>query len=182
MNPLKKVSIILSLFLISSCAEDLDFNQLDDYVFKPVFTSALTYFTVLPFQFFDSNGIQQNSREDITEFDLFQDNTIIDNVVKMVFNAEFKNEFDRDVHIEIEFLTDNNLSVYAFTPVFVESRDTNPPPYEAEIIFATNPDIFRATKVRIRASLENVGTPMNPFDTAEFELKSSITLFVQSDL
>lgn len=182
MNPLKKVFIVINLLLIFSCSDSLDFNQLDDYVLKPVFTSALTYFTVLPFQFFDSNGVQQNSREDITEFDLFQNETITDNVVKMVFNAEFKNEFDRDVRIEIEFLTDSNISVYAFTPVFVESGDLNPPPYESEIVFADNLDIYNATKVRIRASLDNTGVPMNPFDTSEFELKSSITLYVESDL
>lgn len=182
MNPLKNISLILSLCIITSCAESLDFNQLDDYVLKPILTSSLTYFTVKPFQFFDETGIQQNSREDIVAFDLFQDSIIVDNVVKMVFNAEFKNEFDRDVSIQVDFLDDDDALVFSFNPLFIESKDINPPPYETEIIFEENLELLEATKVRIIASLENTGSPMNPFDNVEFEFKSSVTLFIESDL
>lgn len=182
MNPLKKISSIICLFILISCAESLDFDQIEDYRFEPVITVSLTYFTVLPFQFFDDNGIQQNSRTDITEFELFQDETIQDNVVKMVFNAEFKNEFDRDASIEVDFLNDNDELVFGFPQIYVESGDVTPPPYEAEIILNETPNLYNATKVRVRASLENTGTQMNPFDTSKFEFKSSITLFIQSEL
>lgn len=182
MNPLKKNWFLVSIFLFLSCAENLDFTQIEDYRFRPVLTVALTYFTVQPFHFFDETGIQQNSRTDITEFDLFQDSFIEENVVKMVFNAEFKNEFDRNASIEIEFLDDNNSIVYVFAQIFVESGDVNPPAYEEELILEDNPNIYNANKIRIRATLENIGTQMNPFDTKEFEFKSSVTLFIDSEL
>ncbi len=181
MNPLKKVFVVLSFLLCVNCAEDLDFTQVEDYVFKPVFTSSLTFFSLQPFQFFNSNGVQQNSRQDITEFDLFQESIITDNIVKMVFKATFKNGFDRDAHINIDLLNSRDEVVYTFNPIFVESRDVNPPAYEEEIILASNPDIFTATKVRIIASLENTGKPMNPLDTSKFEFKSSVTLFIASE-
>ena len=182
MNSPKKASVILAFLLVTSCAENLDFSQIEDYLVQPVLTSSLTFFSVQPFQFFDTNGVQQNSRQDITEFDLFQDSTIAENVVKMVFNASFKNEFDRGAHITIDLLNESNTIVYAFKPIFVESKDLNPPAYKEEIVLASNPDIFTATKVRIIASLENTGSPMNPLDTSEFEFKSSVTLFLKVEL
>ena len=54
------ISFVLSFFLLTSCYESLDFDQIDDYVYEPIFTSALTYFSVSPFQFFNSMGIQEN--------------------------------------------------------------------------------------------------------------------------
>ena len=182
MDSLKKVAVILNLIIITSCAESLDFDQVNDFVLKPIFTSALTYFTVQPFQFFDDTGVQENSIEETSEIDLFQDSTIVDNVVKMVFNAEFKNEFDRDVSILVDFLNDQDLPVFSFAPIFAESEDVNPEPYEDEIILAYNPDIYNAVKIRVRAFLENTGTQMNPFDNSEFEFKSSITFFIESEL
>ncbi|MBU3009869.1 hypothetical protein KO506_00450 [Polaribacter vadi] len=177
----KLIYFILSFFVFTSCAESLDFNQLDDYVVKPVLTSSLTYFKVSPIQFFDENGVQQNSREDITDFIVFENSFFRKNVVKMVFNAEFKNEFDRDAMIQVDFLDANNIAIYSFAPIIVESGDVDPPPYEEDIVIATNPNILSATKVRFRAFLEDTGTQMNPLDTSEFEFKSSVTLFVESD-
>lgn len=181
MNPLKKISVLLSFILIASCSEKLEFNQIEDYKLKPVLTAALTFFTVQPFQFFDKNGVQQNSREDITDFLLFENNSISNNLVKVVFNAEFRNEFDRDVSIQIGFLDENNVEVYSFTTIVVDSLDINPPSYEEEIVIATVPEILTAKKVKIRAALEDTGSPMNPNDTTEFEFKSSITLFIESE-
>lgn len=182
MKYLQKISLILSLFMLFSCYESLDVNQLDDYVSKPVFTAALTYFTVVPAKFFDSSGtIQENSISDISDFKPFENSTVRNNVVKMIFNAELKNEFDRDVTIQVEFLDDNDISIYSFVPIFVESEDVKPPPYEEEIIIASNPNILNATQVKLTAELENTGTQMNPSDTSEFEFKSSITIFLESE-
>ena len=57
MNPLKKISVILSFIIITCCADSLDFNQIEDYKIKPVLTAALTFFSVQPFQFFNENGV-----------------------------------------------------------------------------------------------------------------------------
>ncbi|APZ45078.1 hypothetical protein BW723_01660 [Polaribacter reichenbachii] len=178
----KLIYFLLSFFIFTSCAESLDFDQLEDYLAKPVFTASLTYFNVQPFQFFDENGVQQNSREDITDFIVFENSFFRENVVKIVFNAEFKNEFDRAVRIEVDFLNENNIAIYSFAPIIVEGGDTIPPPYEEEIIIASSLNVLSATKVRFRAFLEDTGTQMNPLDTSEFEFRSSVTLFVETDL
>jgi hypothetical protein len=181
MKSLFKISIFLCFFVLSSCYESLDFNQVDDYVSKPVFTSALTYFTLFPTQFFDSNGNQKNSVSDITNFYGFQSKYVKDNLVKLDFNAEIKNEFDREVTIQIDLLNNNNAVMFAFDPIIVESGDLNYLFFN-EIVIATNRNILNTEKVRITVSANNTGVPMNANDTSEFEFKSSVTAFIEASI
>ena len=182
MKTSKLIYFLLSFFFCTSCIESLDFDQLDDYVVQPVYTAALTYFKVSPIQFFDENGVQQYNREDITEFVAFENSYFRNNVVKMVFNAEFKNEFDRDVSIQVNFLDENNRTVYSFMPIIVAQGSTDSTLFQEEIVIAQHPNILNATQVRFSASIEFTGTQMNPQDTSEFEFKSSVTLYIESDL
>ena len=178
----KNIALIFSLFILISCAESLDFKQIEAYTLKPVFTTALVSFNAKPIQFFDSSGtIQKNSVSDVFEFKVFDENYLRNNVVKLIFNAEFKNEFDRDVTIQVDFLNRSNIIIYSFSPIFVESFDVNPAPFEEEIIIANNLQVLNATQVKITASLENTTTQLNPTDTSEFDFKSSVTLFIESD-
>ena len=181
MKSLKKISFLLSFFLLFSCAESLDTSQLDDFVSEPIITSALTFFTAVPGQFFDATGVQQNTITDISEFKGFEKGFVRDNVVKLDFNAEIKNEFDRDVTIQVEFLNVNNFITYSFTPIVVSDNDLDFK-YLEEIIIASNPNILTTTQVRISAEIENTGTQMNPSDTSEFEFKSAITFYIESGL
>jgi hypothetical protein len=178
----KIITLLLTLFIVIGCAETLDFNQIEDYTLKPVFTTALVSFKAKPIQFFDSTGtIQNNSVSDVFEFKGFDESYLRNNVVKFIFNAEFKNEFDRDVTIQVDFLNSSNIIIYSFSPIFVESFDVNPPPYEEEIIIASNPQVVNATQVKITALLENTTTQLNPADPIEFSIKSSVTLFIESE-
>lgn len=176
-----KISLIICFFVFSSCYESLDFNQLKGHVSKPVFSSALTYYTVVPAQFFNAAGIQQNSISDITQFKGFENSYIKDNLVKIDFNAEIKNGFDREVTILVDFLNKNDAVVYSFTPIIVEGGNLNFTFLE-EIEIALNKNILNTTKVRISTEIENTGTQMNPADTREFVFKSSVTLFLESSI
>jgi hypothetical protein len=182
MTPLKKISFLLSFLLIISCTEELDFDQVEDFVFEPVLTASLTYFTVQPFQFFDEFGNQKFTIEEVAGFQAFSNDFFTDSVIKIIFNAEFKNQFDRDVQIQVDFLDENNNVVYSFKPILVERKDVNPDPYKEEIIISEYPDILSTTQARVTASLEDTGVQMNSTDPSEFQFKSSITLFVQSEL
>jgi len=182
MKSFKKYSILSYFFIFFSCSESLDFNQLDDYVSKPIFTAALTYFKVVPAKFFDSSGtIQRNSVTEITNFDVLQNQFIKDNLVKFDLNAQIKNEFDRDATINIQFLNANNVAVYTFSPIFIESKNTNFN-YLEEIVITANPTILSTTKIKITAELENTGIQMDVNDPSEFEFKSSVTFYLESSL
>ncbi len=181
MKSLQKISLILSFFMLSSCYESLDFNQVENYVHKPIVTSALTYFKVLPFQFFDTSNVQQSQIQDVTDFKIFETNYIKDNLARIDFNVEIKNEFDREVTFNVEFLNNSNNVVYTFTPIVVQSNDLDFM-YLETILIASNQNVLNAGKVRITAILENTGVALNPSDTSEFEFKSSVTLYIESEI
>ena len=176
-----KVSILLCFFLLSSCYESLDFNQVDKYVFKPVFSADLTYFAVIPAQIFDSSGNQQYSISGSTQFKALDNNYFQEGLVKLDFNAEVKNEFDRKVTIQVDFLNNSDVVVYSFTPIIVEAGDLNFIFLE-EIEVASHPAILNTTKVNILTTIENTGTQMDPNDISELVFKSSVTLFIESGI
>lgn len=182
MKLFKKLSFIVSFLVVFSCSDSLDFNQIEDYVYEPIYTSALTFFSVSPIKFFNPAGIQENEITHIDDFSAFQRDFVKNSVVKIDFNAETKNEFDRDVTIIFDFLNETNDLVYSASPIFIEANTTTPSLYLEEIIIADNPDILTASFVRVKASLEDTGTSMNPNDTSKFEFKSSITLYIKSEL
>lgn len=182
MFSLKKIYTLLCFLVLTSCYESLDFEQLDNYVSKPVFTSSLIYLKLLPGHFFDDSGEnQQNRISDITIFKGFENEFLRDNTVKVDFNVEVKNEFDREVTFEVDLLNDNNAIIYSFVPIVVQSNDLEYTFFE-EIIIAQNPNVLNTTKVRISVEIENGGDPLNPKDISEFELKSSMSLYVESGL
>lgn len=180
MKPLNKISILLCLFVFNSCYESLDFKQLDAVVLKPIFTSALIHFTIVPSQFFDSVGVQQNSITDITDINILNEvsNVVIEYLVKLDFNAEIKNELDRGVTFNVEFLDSNNTVVHTFTPIVVGAEVLNYTFLE-EVEIVLNPGVLDSTKVRITAELENT-VPLDTNDTREFVFKSSVTLYIES--
>jgi hypothetical protein len=183
MKSFKRISFLLSFFICASCSDELDFNQLDDYVNTPVITSALGYFTIVPAKFFNADGtVQGNSIVDISEFRGFEQAFIRDNVVKLVLNSEFRNEFDRDVTIRIDFLNNNGIITHRFEPAVIQSNDLNPSPFSEEIIIASNRNVLNTTQLRITVELEDTGTQMNPSDVSEFELKSAITFYLESKI
>lgn len=181
MKYFKTVFLFFLLFMVNSCAEKLDFNQIDNFVLKPVYSASLTNLTLLPWQFFNTLGVQQSSIEDVSNFEVFQDPFIRNNVVKVDFYAAIKNDFDRAVTINIDFLDDNNNLVYRFNPIQVSSKDLNFT-YLEEIDLTVNPSVRNTLKVRIEAELENTGTSMNPNSLEEFQLKSSVTVYIESKI
>ena len=179
MIPLKKISILICVFLCTSCYESLDFKQLNNFVVKPVFTIALNYFSIVSSSFINSNGIQQTSISDITDIRGLQDFNIANDIVKMEFNSEIKNEFDRKVTITVDLLDETSRLTYSFTAIVVEPQDLKFIYLEA-IDIASYPDILNTSKVKVTAEIENTDSSLNPEDTSEIEFKSSITLFIES--
>lgn len=175
------ISLTISLFFLTSCSESLDFDQVDDYVYEPIFTSALTFFTVAPFQFFNSSGILEDEITHTDNFQAFQRDFVRENVIKIDFNTEIKNEFSTDVTLTFEFLNNNMDLVYPAVVISVEENNLNHTFLE-EIVIEDHPNILNANFIRVKAKLDDISVPLDPNDTSEFEFKSSITLYIKSEL
>jgi len=181
MKRVLQLSVICCLLLFNSCYEELDFDQINDYVYKPVVTSSLTFFSVVPGQFFNNLGVQETSVTSVSDFRVFEDSFVKEDIVRIDFSTLIKNEFDREVTIDVSFLDDNNAVLYQFASIVIPAGDLENT-YTEEVFVNANPAIVNTTKVRIRAELEDTGTSMNPNDTSEFELKSSVTLYIESEI
>ena len=172
------LTVILS---VSSCSEQLDFSQTEDIVLEPVLTSNLTFLTVTPALFFDSNGVYLTEISDEFSYEAFQSSFVKGNIIKVDLNTEIRNELERDVTIELEFLNIDGNIVYTITPMMINDGDLNYSYFE-EIDINANPQVLTTTNVRFSVSLENTGTPLNPSDTSEFEFKSALTFYIQAEL
>ena len=182
MKSLRKTIYFTLLLFLSSCSDNLNFNQLDDLVITPVYTSSLAYFTILPFQFFDETGtVQQSEISDISGFRVFENIYIKNNLVRIDFNVEVKNEFERDFTLNVEFLDDNNNITYKFSPLNIDATNLDYT-YLEEIDVVANKNIKNTTQVKINARIENSTTPLNASDTKEFEFKSAVTLYIEKDI
>ena len=177
----KKFLPLLFLFLtIVSCVDDLDFDQINDYSATPEFTAALTSFRILPFQFFNSSGIQETERTDITDFRIFQNSYLRDKLVKLDFNLEIKNEYNRAFILQIDFLNSNNSITHRFQEIRINAN-TLDYKFLEEIVVSTNQNIKNTSKVRITVQLEDPLLAIDPNGTEELELKSSLKFYLDTD-
>ena len=179
MSPKKLILLFFCFLAMSSCVDELDFSQADDYNITPENTVSLTYFTVLPFQFFNLSGVQESEKSDTTDFRLFDNSYIRDNLVKLDFNVEVKNEFNRSFTVQIVFLDANNNITHRFNEIKVGANNLNYIFFES-IEIGTNQNIKNTTRVRV-IIIDNLGTSLNPSDTTEFEFKSSVKLYLDTD-
>ena len=177
----KKILPLLFLYFTTvSCVDDLDFDQINDYSVTPEFTTALTFFKILTFQFFNSAGIQESERTDITDLRIFDNSYVKDKLIKLDFNIDIKNEFDKVFIIQIEFLNQNNSLTYRFKEIIISANDLDFNFLE-EIDVNSNQNVKNTSKVRINVKLANPLLPIDPNDTTELELKSSLKLYFDTD-
>ena len=179
MSPKKLIPILFCFLAITSCVDNLDFSQIEDYSITPEYTVSLTYFTVLPFQFFNQAGVQESQKSDITEFRVFENSYTRKNLVKVDFSVEIKNEFDRDFTLQITFLDDNNNLTHRFNEIKVNANNLDYK-FDETVEVRTNPNVKNTTKVSVDI-IDNSSLPIDPSDTTEFEFKSSAKIYIDTD-
>ena len=179
MSPKKIIPILFCFLAITSCVDNLDFSQIEDYTITPEYTVSLTYFTVLPSQFFDQSGVQVSENLDVTDFRVFDNSYTRDNLVKVDFDVEIKNEFNRGFTLQIAFLDDNNNLTHSFKEIKVNANDLNYK-FSETVQVSTNPNIKNTTKVRVTV-IDNSTVPLDSSATTELEFKSSAKIYIDTD-
>ena len=180
MAPKKIITLLFCFLCITSCVEELDFSQIEDYNATPVYEGSIAYFTIKPIQFFNQSGAQETERTDVTDFRIFDNSYLRKNLVKMDFHLEIKNEFDRGVTIQIEFLDDNSSPTHIFQEIKVDAKNLDYK-FDESIEVSVNPNIKNTTKVKVYLKIDNPTTPLDPNDTSEFEFKSSAKIYIDTD-
>lgn len=182
MNFPKQIFYLFFTLFFCSCSQTLDFNQLDDYTNEPVFTSSLAFFSINSDNFIITPGTPAVTEiQELTEFRIFENNVIKNNLTKLKFNFELVNEFNRDFTIEISLLNDNNSLIYKFNDLNISANNLNFKQEEVlEII--QNPSLRNFTKVLIIIRLDDSITPISALDAGVLEFKSAVTVSLETNI
>lgn len=174
---LKKYCFFLILgSLFFSCVKDVDFNQIDDFDSKPKYIASLVFFKMPALSFLDStNNEITGPIIDESQLTIIEEEIIQENLEEIVFEFEITNPFNRNIHLNIQFLDDLNTTTYIIPPLLVQA---NTPNFKhKEVITINSSPLFLSTrKIRVSLELSTVtGTPIDPNDLNEFVLKSAGT-------
>ncbi|WP_299670707.1 hypothetical protein [uncultured Polaribacter sp.] len=178
----KKVSFLLSTILFFSCSQTLDFNQIEDYTTTPVFTSSLTLFTLNASNFVAFPGAPPVTEiSERSDFKIFENSYVRDNLVRIDFDFEIRNEFNRDFTMEISLLDAANNLIYKLQDLNIEANNLEF--IQKEIIDITqNPNLRNFTNVEVTLSLDDKITPISASDIGILDFKSAITVYLETTL
>lgn len=181
MKSLKKALIYFTtLILITSCIQDLDFDQINDFSLTPVFEGSLIGFSFTPRQFFDASGTLQTERTDTTGFFIFENDFIRKNLIRVEFNVEIINTIDNDFSIQIDFLDQNNNSTHTFKEIILNGNDDDFK-FTETIDISPDSEIKNTSQLRITARVTSSNPPLDPSDINELLFKSSAKLFIRTN-
>ena len=165
------------IMLFSSCASDLDFEQVNSIKLEPVFIANLAYFEV-PATDFVANGQEQNFVFDVPAVDVFSDKFFRDNLRKAALFTEMENTINRAYEVEILFLDSNNAIVY--------SADFNVPAYSGTVNKVSRTDVFenlqldllkRTTKIAFIVRMLP-GQALTETSSGKLILRSGVTAYL----
>jgi hypothetical protein len=175
-------SFFLSLFLFFSCSEPLDFDQIEAYTMKPAISVSLALFKIGAANYNGSLGAPIVTEiTEIVDFKLFENSFIKENIVKLDFEFEIVNEFNRDRTVEILLLDANDRLIYKFKDLKITANNLDF--MQKEVIhIATNQNVKNFTRVSFTIILDDKTTPVVASDFGGFEFKSALNIYLEIPL
>ncbi|WP_298765631.1 hypothetical protein [uncultured Polaribacter sp.] len=183
MRFIQKYYCFLFVFLFSFCSQTLDFEQTEGYTIAPVFNSSIAFFSI------DASGFSMPTGgttpvfeiEEIAEFKLFQNQLIKNNLVRIDFDFEIENNFNRDFTIQISLLDEGENVIYNLEDLNINANNTSFT--QTEIIDVTqNIEVKNFTKVLLNIRLNDTVTPINNSDLSVLNFKSGATIYLETSL
>ncbi len=176
----KKIALCLCLLLSISCTEDLDFKQTEDFSSQPSFSLSLVNFNIPPTVFVNIPGAppvtEINERSNLG---LFQDEFIQKNLVKIDFNFEVENSFDKDFTVEISLINGNDVLVQRLNDIIIP-RNNNEVVLTETLLVADNPAIRNIETAIVSIKLSNTNTTILSTDVGALNFKSAVTIHLDT--
>ena len=118
------IIILLLLGLsTSSCVKDVDFNQAENLAFSPILDASLLHFEEPASSFVDDDGTERVTIVDSVDIDVFQNQYVVDNLIKAELLFESTNTINRAYEAKVEFFDAENVLQYTFTYAVPRSPD-----------------------------------------------------------
>ena len=106
--------LVIINILCLSCTEPVNFNQIDDFEISPVIESSLIFLDE-PAHRFSNNDNELNTIQDFVQVDFFNNNFIVENLIKAEFVFETTNSINRAFQVQVDFLDSNDQIQHTFT-------------------------------------------------------------------
>jgi len=150
-----KYSPIILLFILnffSSCVVNSDFDQINLDI-EPVAITPLVFFELDQIDFLDDTGtIEIETVTDFTDLEVFQSSVVQENLLRVDFQFEIRNTFDRRFIVEAELLSANNTVLHTFQPLNIAPGNES---FESQEIIRINenPGILNTRRARVTVTL-----------------------------
>lgn len=106
-NQLQKLSIaILTLIMLTSCAEELDFSQFNDVEATPTYEASILYLEA-PENIINLVNVADDVFSQNFNFDAFSANIFAERVIEGTITYVIENTTSKELEIDIEFLDDD---------------------------------------------------------------------------
>jgi hypothetical protein len=170
-------SCIAIVFVFSSCASDVDFDQVNTVKLKPVLIANLAYFEV-PAPDFVTNGQEQSLVFDVPAVDVFSDKFFRDNLKKASIFTEMENTINRAYELEFLFLDQDNVTVY--------KANFNVPAYSGTVNKVNRTDVFENVQLDLLKKTTKIafilrmlpGQPLTEKSSGKLILRSGVTAYL----
>jgi hypothetical protein len=169
----KILGLITLVTFFFSCTNDLDFNQVKDVKFEPVFVANLAYFD-LPVAGFVTKG--QNLTFDAQDFDVFRNSFFRENLKRVDFFFEINNTINRAYTIDLVMLDANNQQVCKI--------NFDVPAYKGNPNVVTHTEIFENANLNSLKKAKRMGFVINmldglPLNGGSLKLRSGSTVYLE---
>lgn len=171
------LGVLILILFSSSCASDLDYNQVNDIKLEPVYIANLAYFDI-PANEFVTGGMEHTVITDAPTVDLFNDKFFRDNLNRVDLFFEVNNTINRGYRIDLVFLDSNNQPVHATNFIVPAYSGVENIVTKTEIFQNATLDLLkRTTKITFTLTMF-AGTPLNENSTGSLKLRSGVTAYL----
>lgn len=140
------------LILMSSCVENVDFNQANNLVVTPAVTASLVNSTITQNELVIGGSEINMPITQTSLFTVFENENTSNKLERAVLQFNINNRFNRGFRIEFLFLQENDTTAYGPITLNINPNQSDFTQQE-EIILANNPNFRTARKVRVTVQL-----------------------------
>lgn len=174
------ISIIINGLCIS-CTEPVDFNQVNDFEISPVIESSLIFLDE-PANRFSDNDTELIIIQDFVQVDFFNNNFIVDNLIRAEFVFETTNSINRTFQVQVDFLDSNNQIQHTLTFFTAASANNTNVVSNYTEVFQDNTLAALKNTTRLVFTLNLLpGTPINQNTTGRISVKSKAVFYFNID-
>ena len=103
---LKIAFVLCIIFCFNACVKDVDFDQAEDLTISPALEVSVIHFEEPANTFVDDNGMELETVIDSVGIEIFNDEFVMDNLVKADFSFLTTNTINRAFQSQIDFYND----------------------------------------------------------------------------